>query len=83
MELRQPVAIWGSVVRLGDAFDDCEAEADARVVGAYAFGAANKRLGKRGNCTIGSLYASVATRRFGQHAAEVLADFGLSQITES
>ena len=38
-----------SVVRLGDALDDCEAEADARVVGAYAFGAALKRLGECGN----------------------------------
>jgi hypothetical protein len=41
----------GSVVCLGDAFDDCQAEADADacVLGAYAFGAAKKRLGKRGN----------------------------------
>jgi hypothetical protein len=39
----------GSVVCLGDAFDDCQAEADAWVVGAYAFSAATKRLGKRGN----------------------------------
>ena len=38
-----------SVVCLGDALDNCEAEADACVVGAYAFGAAKKRLGKRGN----------------------------------
>jgi hypothetical protein len=36
-------------VGLGDAFDDCEAEADACVVGVYAFGAALERLGKRGN----------------------------------
>jgi hypothetical protein len=36
-------------VRLGDALDDCQAEADTCVVGAYAFGAAKKRLGKRGN----------------------------------
>jgi hypothetical protein len=34
---------------LGDAFDDCEAEADTCVMGAYAFRAAKKRLGKRGN----------------------------------
>jgi hypothetical protein len=34
---------------LGDAFDDCQAEADTCVMGAYAFGAAKKRLGKRGN----------------------------------
>jgi hypothetical protein len=35
----------------GDAFDDCQAEADTDtcVVGAYAFGAALKRLDKRGN----------------------------------
>jgi hypothetical protein len=33
----------------GDAFGDCQAEADACVVGAYAFGASLKRLGKRGN----------------------------------
>ena len=39
----------GSVVCLGDASDDCQAEAYARVVCAYAFGAALKRLGKRGN----------------------------------
>ncbi len=39
----------GSIVCLGDAFDDCQAEADTRMVGAYAFGAANKRLAKRGN----------------------------------
>jgi hypothetical protein len=32
-----------------DAFDDCQAEPDTYVVGAYAFGAAKKRLGKRGN----------------------------------
>jgi hypothetical protein len=33
---------------LGDALDDCQAEANAGVVGAYSF-AAKKRLGKRGN----------------------------------
>ena len=32
-----------SVVRLGDALDDREAEADACVVGAYAFGAPGSR----------------------------------------
>jgi len=36
-------------VCLGDAFDDCQAEADACVVVAYAFGAAKERLAKRGN----------------------------------
>ena len=39
----------GSVVCFGDAIDDCQAEADAGVVAPYAFGAAKKRLGKRGN----------------------------------
>jgi hypothetical protein len=39
----------GSVVCLGDAVDDCQAEADACVVGAYAFSTAKKRLDKRGN----------------------------------
>jgi hypothetical protein len=39
-----------SVVRLGDASDDSQAEADACVVGACAFGPAKKRLGKGGNC---------------------------------
>jgi len=34
---------------LGDAFDDCDAEADTCVVGAYASDTAKKRLGKRGN----------------------------------
>jgi hypothetical protein len=34
---------------LGDAFDDCQAEADTCVVGAYPPGAATKRLDKRGN----------------------------------
>jgi hypothetical protein len=34
---------------LGDAFDYGEAKADTCVVGAYAFGAAKKRLDKRGN----------------------------------
>jgi hypothetical protein len=35
-------------VWLGDALDDCQAEADACVLGAYALGAALKRLVKRG-----------------------------------
>jgi hypothetical protein len=36
---------------LGDAFDDCEAEADTDtyVVGAHASGAALKRFGERGS----------------------------------
>src|SRR5207248_5227069 len=51
----------GSVVCLGDAFDDCQAEADTDtcVVGAYAFGAAKKRLGKRGYYLWGELLAGV------------------------
>jgi hypothetical protein len=36
-------------VCLGDAFDDCQAQADAWVVGAYSVGAALKRLDKRGD----------------------------------
>jgi hypothetical protein len=44
---------------LGDAFDDCQAEADTCVVGAYAFGAAKKRLGKRGNYLWSELVAGV------------------------
>ena len=49
----------GSVVCLGDAFDDWQAEADTCVVGAYAFGAALKRLDKRGNQMGGELLAGV------------------------
>ena len=49
----------GSVVCLGDAFHDCQAEADTCVVGAYAFGAALKRLGKRGSQLWGELLAGV------------------------
>ena len=37
------------VVRLGDALDDGQPEADSRVVGADAFGAALERLGERGD----------------------------------
>src|SRR5205807_5027957 len=49
----------GSVVCLGDAFDDCQAEADTLVLGAYAFGAAAKRLDKRGNQLRGELLTGV------------------------
>ena len=49
----------GSVVCLGDAFDDCQAEPDTCVVGAYAFGAAKERLGERGNDVWGELLAGV------------------------
>ena len=49
----------GSVVGLGDAFDDRQAEADTCVIGAYAFGAAEKRLGKCGNYLRGELLAGV------------------------
>ena len=48
-----------SVVCLGDAFDDCQAEADPGVVGGDAFGAAKKRLDKRGNEPGGELLAGV------------------------
>ena len=56
----------GPVVCLGDALDDRQAEADARVVGAYALGAALKRLGKRGNQLRGELLAGVLD---GEHRA--------------
>ena len=46
-------------MRLGDALGDCQAEADARVVGAYAVGAATKPLDKRGNQLWGELLAGV------------------------
>src|SRR5262245_174980 len=49
----------GSVVRLGDALDDCESETDAGVVGADAFTAALERLGKGGDCLWGELLAGV------------------------
>ena len=49
----------GPVVCLGDAFDDCQAEAGTCVVAAYAFGAALKRLGKRGNQLWSELLAAV------------------------
>jgi hypothetical protein len=52
----------GSAVCLGDALDDRQAEADAPVVGAYALGAALKRLGKRGDQLWGELLAAVAVR---------------------
>ncbi len=44
---------------LGDALDDCQAEADTCVVGAYAFGAAMKRLDERGDQLWGELLAGV------------------------
>src|SRR4029453_710102 len=49
----------GSVVCSGDAFDDCQAEADAGVVGAYASGAALKRLPDRGTQLWSELLAGV------------------------
>jgi hypothetical protein len=51
---------------LGDAVDDREAEANACVVGAYALGAALKRLGKRGHQLWGELLAGVLD---GEHHA--------------
>ena len=44
---------------LRDAFGDCQAEADTSVVGADAFGAAKKWLGKRGSQVRGELVAGV------------------------
>ena len=44
---------------LGDAVHDGQAETDTRVVGVYAFGAANKWLDKRGNYLWGELLAGV------------------------
>jgi hypothetical protein len=44
---------------LHDALDDRQTEADARVVGAYAFRAALKRLGKRGDQLRRELLAGV------------------------
>jgi len=44
---------------LGDALDDCQAEADTGVVGVEAPGAALKRLGKRGSQLSGELLARV------------------------
>src|SRR4051812_9207634 len=49
----------GSLVCSGDALDDGQAEADAWVVGAYALGAAQKRLGERGDQLWGELLAGV------------------------
>src|SRR4029453_14294926 len=48
-----------SVVCLGDALDDCQAKADTCMVPAYAFRAALKRLGKRGNQLWSELLAGV------------------------
>ncbi len=45
--------------RAGEPPGDCQAEADTRLVGAYAFGAANKRLDKRGNQLWGEFLAGV------------------------
>ena len=56
----------GSVVGLGDALDDRQAEADARVVGADALGAALERLGERGDQLRGELLAGVLD---GEHHA--------------
>jgi hypothetical protein len=56
---------------VGDALDDCQAEANACVVGAYAFATAKKRLGKRGNYLWGERLARVLDgehRTFGVNA---------------
>jgi hypothetical protein len=58
----------GPVVCLGDALDDRQAEADTCVVGAYAFGAALKRLGKRGNqlwVSFSPVFSTVSTTLLG------------------
>jgi D-ala-D-ala dipeptidase len=71
----------GSVVSLGDAFDDCEAEAEADscVVGAYAFGAATKRLGKRGSQLWGELLAGVLDS---EHHAQVVGSVGCEHFMD-
>ena len=56
---------------LGDALGDCQAEADACVVGAYALGAALKWLGECGNRLAGEFFAGVLDRELhgvGLHA---------------
>ena len=59
-----------SIVGLGDAFDDRQAEADACVVGANAFGAALKRLDKRGHQFWGECLAGVLDRQCPQPRGE-------------
>src|SRR5579859_6205422 len=49
----------GPLVCLGDALDDCQAEADTCVAGAHAFGAALKRLDQRRNYLWTELFAAV------------------------
>ena len=49
----------GSVVCLGDAFDDCQAEPDTCVVGMCAFDAALKRFDKRRYYLWGEFLAGV------------------------
>ena len=58
----------GSVVCLGDAFDDCQAEADTCVVGAYALGAALEWFAKGGHQLWGSfspVFSTVSTTLLG------------------
>ena len=50
-------------MRLGDALDDRQAEADARVVGANAGAAALERLGERGACGIEDVLPPLNERR--------------------
>jgi putative ABC transport system permease protein len=47
---------------LGDALDDCQAEADTCVIGAYPLAAAEKRLDKRGSSLSGERLAGVLDR---------------------
>jgi hypothetical protein len=62
-------------VCLGDAFDDCRAEADTCVVGAYAFGAAKKRLDKRGNLTVEGIFVEYKRDWTSRKVARVVASF--------
>jgi hypothetical protein len=58
-------------VCLGDAFDDCQAEANTCVICAYAFAAAKKWLGKRGNQLWRELLGAVAYTELGEDPAHV------------
>ena len=54
---------------LGDALDDCQAEADTCVVGAYAFGAALKGLDERREqlgLSFSPVFSTVSTTLWGE-----------------
>jgi hypothetical protein len=55
-----------SVMSLGDAFDDHQAESDTFVIGAYAFSAPLKRFYERGHSLWGELLSGVLDSE--QHA---------------